>query len=371
MSSTNPDSLAAYHDMRLTSTCQVDRFLPGEQDLDSLFRSEEKNVVLPLLKRILIEPLEEFTARPSKILRAALVHAGYDIAVCRNAVQRQDRGTDSDLALCANIIELLHAGSLIVDDWQDESWTRRGKPCFHRLYGASLAVTAGNLLYMWPLNLIDRLAVSPDQARLMRERYQKTMEVAHYGQALDIAVSIDELPQQDISALCRWVTRHKSGTLTALALEMGAILGGAEAQVLTSLERFGSEFGCVLQNYDDIANVLGHRETAKQFEDLLLRRPSWVWALVADHYDAVGFSEFCQAVRELPTDTRPLTAWLRDHRFAELASQRTQLKLNALMQRIANEFGAWDPTIQKILTELCERLSHVYAQQLEDSSGHR
>jgi len=47
--------------------------------------------------------------------------------------------------------EMLHNGSIIVDDIEDMSDERRGKPALHKLYGEDIAINAGNALYFLSL----------------------------------------------------------------------------------------------------------------------------------------------------------------------------------------------------------------------------
>lgn len=51
----------------------------------------------------------------------------------------------------AAFCEILHNGSLIVDDIEDSSDTRRKKPCIHKIYGVDVAINTGNFMYFSPL----------------------------------------------------------------------------------------------------------------------------------------------------------------------------------------------------------------------------
>jgi geranylgeranyl pyrophosphate synthase len=42
------------------------------------------------------------------------------------------------------ITEIVHNGTLIIDDIEDNSDFRRGKPCLHKMVGVDVAVNAGN-----------------------------------------------------------------------------------------------------------------------------------------------------------------------------------------------------------------------------------
>jgi len=53
-------------------------------------------------------------------------------------------GKPEDLAGCAYLCELVHNGTLAVDDIEDDSKLRRGKECIHLIYGTDVAINAGN-----------------------------------------------------------------------------------------------------------------------------------------------------------------------------------------------------------------------------------
>ena len=52
--------------------------------------------------------------------------------------------------MIGGLIELLHSASLIVDDVEDGSSERRGKPCSYLVHGLGLSVNAANLMYFLP-----------------------------------------------------------------------------------------------------------------------------------------------------------------------------------------------------------------------------
>ena len=49
------------------------------------------------------------------------------------------------------LIEHLHCASLIIDDIEDDSVQRRGKPCAHTVFGVDSAINAANLMYFLPV----------------------------------------------------------------------------------------------------------------------------------------------------------------------------------------------------------------------------
>jgi geranylgeranyl pyrophosphate synthase len=51
----------------------------------------------------------------------------------------------------AALCEIVHNGTLIIDDIEDNSTVRRNKECVHLLYGVDISVNAGNLVYFAPM----------------------------------------------------------------------------------------------------------------------------------------------------------------------------------------------------------------------------
>src|SRR5882672_12429895 len=112
------------------------------------------------LEETLLTPVSDILGRPSKRFRAKLVQLG-----CLLTSQYSDL-TDAEHELClrfGDLVESLHAGSLVVDDIEDQSQMRRGQPALHLKYGLPVALNAGNWLYFWPLEVIGRLGLPADK----------------------------------------------------------------------------------------------------------------------------------------------------------------------------------------------------------------
>ena len=48
----------------------------------------------------------------------------------------------------------MHNGTLMVDDIEDNSTTRRNKECVHLLFGTDISLNAGNFMYFAPISFI-------------------------------------------------------------------------------------------------------------------------------------------------------------------------------------------------------------------------
>ena len=157
------------------------------------------------------------------------------------------------------LVELTHAGSLIIDDIEDGARTRRGGPAAHVEFGVDVAVNAGNLVYFLPTRMLDGpsenvLALDAAEELRVYRMYAATMRKLHYGQGLDILWHRPGaiLPSAaDYMSMCTL----KSGSLAGLALGLGAALGGAEVAAVSSLVAIGERFGVSFQIIDDVTNL--------------------------------------------------------------------------------------------------------------------
>jgi len=64
----------------------------------------------------------------------------------------EDFQANKDIYYACGMTEIVHNGSLIADDIEDQSFKRRGDLCIHRKFGIDYAINAGNFMYFVPLN---------------------------------------------------------------------------------------------------------------------------------------------------------------------------------------------------------------------------
>ena len=83
-------------------------------------------------------------------------------------------------------VDVAHNASLVIDDIQDDSETRRGKPCAHLIYGTPLSI---NSAYLKCFNLLAQIGTKyPEEiAESIRRICIQLLEKAHVGQGLDIS----------------------------------------------------------------------------------------------------------------------------------------------------------------------------------------
>jgi hypothetical protein len=124
--------------------------IPGEGDLAELLGLDDRSPIEDILRSALLDLIAELASSPGKRIRGQLVSLSYRLlsgTPPSTVAAKQCRW-------CADAVEMIHAGSLIIDDIEDGSCMRRGRPALHVKVGVPLALNAGNWLYFWGLELL-------------------------------------------------------------------------------------------------------------------------------------------------------------------------------------------------------------------------
>jgi geranylgeranyl pyrophosphate synthase len=323
----------------------------GQPSLQRLMPAAAAAVPRGLWERSLAAPLRDFLSRPGKEIRARLVELGYEVA----------GGTAPPPAALPAIVELLHAGSLIVDDIQDGSAVRRGGPALHHRHGLPVALNAGNYLYFWPLLLLDEVPL-PDADKLAaHRRISETLVRCHHGQALDVSLRVAELARRDVPSVVEGAARLKTGSLTALCLWLGARAGGALPDEEEALDAFGEEFGLCLQMLDDLSGLLSPRRRDKGHEDLAAGRLTWPWAWLALHATSSRYERLRRLSREVARGRAPVEDLLAEmHRATgRAAAAPIERRLHAALAELRRRVPG-SPALAALERE-ARRLEAAYA----------
>lgn len=257
--------------------------------------------------RALAGPAADFLSRSGKELRTALVRAGWMLS------GNGDATLPERLAL---VIELLHAGSLVIDDVEDGSLQRRGAPALHRIFGVPLAINTGSWMYFWALAEIAELGLAPASELAVYRSTCATLVRCHQGQALDLAVRIPDLALADVPSVVAATTRCKTGALCGLATSLSALAAGASPAIVEATASFGTSTGIALQMLDDLGSLTAPARREKGREDLRNHRPTWPWAWLAE--------------------ARPFM-WAR--LVAQASAARDDAELDAVADALAGEIG--------------------------------
>ncbi|WP_267161945.1 polyprenyl synthetase family protein [Halovenus salina] len=156
----------------------------------------------------------------------------------------------------ACIPEILHNGTIIVDDVEDGARKRRGQEALHQVFGTDIALNAGNAMYFIPLKVIDRNAdVLSDSQRLQSyEMLTHELNRTHLGQGMDIywhnqeAVTVNERRYYEMCAC-------KTGCLARIVARLAAIVTDQPDEVEHDLAAYAEEMSIAFQIGDDILDI--------------------------------------------------------------------------------------------------------------------
>ncbi len=166
----------------------------------------------------------------------------------------------------AAIPEILHNGTIIVDDVEDEATMRRGETALHSAYGTDIALNAGNAMYFIPLKIIDRneADLGPERRIAAYEMLTHELNRTHLGQGMDIywhnqkAITVDEDHYYEMCAC-------KTGCLARIVARLAAIVTDQPEAVETALARYAEDMSIAFQIGDDILDVEHTLDRAGEF----------------------------------------------------------------------------------------------------------
>ena len=191
------------------------------------------------------EPIWDLLDRGGKRFRPVMT------CLCAEAV-----GGDAKKALkLAPMVELIHNGTLMQDDVEDDSMARRGKPCTHKVFGIDTAVNTGTIMFYWPLMAIREnwFGLEEKKRVAIYDLYATELLRVCSGQAWDIAWHHGGFTPNERQYLNMCLS--KTGVLTKFACQLGAIAGGATKAQYAALGDFGQIVGVGFQIQDDILEL--------------------------------------------------------------------------------------------------------------------
>lgn len=156
--------------------------------------------------------------------------------------------------------ELLHNFTLIHDDIQDESPTRRGHPSVWKLWGIPQAINVGDAMFALAHDALYRLNHGNVSSRTVvraAKRFDDTCLALTIGQHRDMNfetqmdVSVDEYVD---------MIGGKTAALLALCGELGSMIGGAKDNTVSHYTAFARNLGLAFQVKDDILGIWGDED---------------------------------------------------------------------------------------------------------------
>jgi len=229
----------------------IEKYIPRKFSKDAiLFEVNPPRYVrnVETANKAVAEPIWEFLDRGGKRWRPSLF-----LLICEALGKNPDQFVDF-----AIIPEVIHNGTLLIDDIEDSSELRRGKPCTYRIFGLDIAINAGNAMYYLPLLPLikGRERIHATKLSMVYEIYAQEMINLSMGQAMDIAwhkglADADKIRERDYLQMCA----YKTGTLARMAARMAAVLSDANEELVEKLGRFAESIGVAFQMQDDVLDL--------------------------------------------------------------------------------------------------------------------
>ncbi len=191
------------------------------------------------------------------------------------------------------LVEFIHTASLIHDDIEDSSTTRRGKDAAYITWGLDTAINAGSWLYFEAAACIDSLDCPDRQKLLFYENYALELRRLHLGQAMDIAwhraatagPAPSAFPSVDEYVA---MVRNKTGTLASLSARIGVLTAGADGQLARQAGEAASCVGAGFQILDDVINLTSGNPGKKRGDDIVEGKRSLPVLLFVDRYGSAS-----------------------------------------------------------------------------------
>lgn len=274
-------------------------------------------------------------------LQPADVHPGKQIRPLLCLLACQAAGGDWRQALpAAAAIEILHNFSLVHDDIEDASLTRRGRPTVWQLWGIEQAINAGDamfaLAHLAMSRLADRDVAAPIVVQALR-RFDETCLHLTQGQHADM-----DFERRDAVSVADYLAMitGKTAVLISLCTELGARIAGASADHVDHYAQFGLNLGLAFQVQDDILGIWGDETvTGKSAATDIITRKKTLPVL----YGLAQSSELRQLYRQDETDQAFVSQVI--HLLDESGARAfTQAKASAYSEAAVAHLRAAEPS---------------------------
>jgi geranylgeranyl diphosphate synthase type I len=201
-------------------------------------------------------------------------------------------GAMETAAPLAAALELLHNFTLVHDDIQDQSSTRRHRPTVWSIWGIAQAINAGDALFaaahiaLYQLrdqSIADRLILN------LGDAFDRMTLAIVSGQALDLQFEerADVSPDEYLTMIA-----GKTAAIVRYAAWAGALLAGADDERANDFAAFGQALGIGFQIRDDILGIWGTAsDTGKEADDIRRRKQSLPILILRKLVDAADNAE--------------------------------------------------------------------------------
>jgi heptaprenyl diphosphate synthase len=158
-----------------------------------------------------------------------------------------------EIVEAAVAVELTHLATLYHDDVMDSAPLRRGAPSAHAVWGNTVAILTGDLLFARASLVVAGLGV--EAVRLQAATFERLC----LGQLHE---TVGPGPDDDAVEHYLQVLADKTGSLISTSARFGAMFGGCAPEVLDVVAAYGERVGVAFQLADDLIDLASDGATS-------------------------------------------------------------------------------------------------------------
>lgn len=265
-------------------------------------------------------------------------------------------GNNDDVIAAAQSIEITHVASLYHDDVMDEADMRRGVPTAQNVWGNSVAILTGDLLFA----RASRIGATLGDRALQLQA--ETFERLCLGQLHEtIGPRADEDPIEHYIQ----VLSDKTGSLISAAAQVGVIFSNAPDDYRVAVAAFGERIGVAFQLIDDVIDLASEAADTGKTPGTDLRAGVATLPLLYLRKEAETDEDAAALLRRIELDTTSFAAEVDE---SDLTAAIAELRAHPVTARTLEEAHRWaqsavdaleplpDGPVKKALTKFAETI---------------
>ena len=255
----------------------------------------------------------------------------------------------------ASSLSFLHNFSLIHDDIEDDSDTRRGRLTVWKKWNMPQALNSGDLMFSFSYACMLELhqaGYSPERTLAALNLLQSTIQKLVHGQHLDMAFE----KREDVTLDEYWqMIGGKTAALISCACELGALLAQTNQETQQHLADFGRSLGLAFQVVDDWLGIWGNPEvTGKNVSMDLISRKKTIPILFGIEQNKAFAARWKAGFG--PEEVETLADLLRQEGAQAYTEAQAQHLTNEALSSLEKGLGS-DNEIGQLLIELATKLT--------------
>jgi heptaprenyl diphosphate synthase len=239
-------------------------------------------------------------------------------------------GNNDNVIKAAQAVEITHLASLYHDDVMDEAQMRRGVPSAQNVWGNSVAILTGDLLFARASKLVASLG---ERALVLQAN---TFERLCLGQLHE---TLGPRPEDDPVEHYLQVLSDKTGSLIATAGEIGVLFSEASEDFIVPVRTFGEKVGVAFQLIDDIIDMSAETDVTGKTAGTDLRAGVSTLPLLYLREQARTDQDAADLLTRIERDVN--AAFYGEADEADLAAAVAELREHPVTARTLDEARRW------------------------------